>query len=104
MIIFMRMKKMNKMQNNEYSFAKRNDEIKNILQVAIDDTASLAPHLKNIEQVLDQNQLVRARTIAVLDKKFRERFDSLIGYLPLDEFTKNNLEMRKLINNMQKDE
>ena len=95
---------MNKMQNNEYSFAKRNDEIKNILQVAIDDTASLAPHLKNIKQVLDQNQLVRARNIAVLDKKLRERFVSLIGYLPLDEFTKNNLEMRKLINNMQKDE
>ena len=95
---------MNKITNNEYSFTKRNDEIKNILQVAIDDTASLAPHLKNIEQVLDQNQLVRARNIAVLDKNFRERFVSLIPYLPIDDVIKNLLEMRKLMNKQSKNE
>ena len=95
---------MNKITTNDYSFAKRNDELKQLLQSIIDETESLAPHIEMINKTLNQNQLVRARNIAVFDKKFRERFDLLIGYLPLDEFTKNNLETRKLINNMQKDE
>lgn len=95
---------MNKITTNDYSFAKRNEALKQLLQSIIDETESLAPHIEMINKTLNQNQLVRARNIAVFDKKFRERFDSLIGYLPLDEFTKNNLEMRKLINNMQKDE
>ena len=81
---------MNKITTNDYSFAERNDELKQLLQLIIDESKQLTPHVEKIKKTLDQNQLVRARNIAVFDKKFRERFDSLIGYLPLDEFTKNN--------------
>ena len=100
----MRMRKMNKIENNELLFIKTNKEIKNLLKNLTNDIHSLLPHIEKVINVTDQNQLIRARNIAKYDTEMRSKLDDVILNHSLDKLLFNINEMNKIINIIHEDE
>lgn len=104
MNIFMRMKTMNNIENNELLFIKTNDDIIKVLQTLTTNIHSLLPHLAKIVTVTDKNQLIRARNIAKYDENMRNRLEFLVLNHSLDDLLFNINEMNKIANKIKKDE